>query len=166
MAATQATRSAGSGTVPDHHQVRLLDERRDRRPARRLPARATRTTASDCRRQKSRQAGSPPAATPSATSTTRSPASSALARPSASTTPGVDDGQVGGEPFLQVVGHVLAATARVQADDGDDVRAGRVARGSGASRRCASGPPPGSAPSGRPAGPGRAARRRPRAAPR
>ena len=87
MLATQATRSAGSGTSPITTRSGCWTSTGPASGTR-LPARATRTTASDCRRQKSRQAGSPPAATPSATSTTRSPASSALARPSASTTPG------------------------------------------------------------------------------
>ena len=87
VAATQATRSAGAGRGP-------MTTRSGWKPSvgtssgTPLPARATRTTASDCRRQKSRQEWSEPAATPSATSRTRSPSSSARARPSAPTVPG------------------------------------------------------------------------------
>ena len=77
-----------------------------RRPGTPLPARATRTTASDWRRQKSRHVGRHRARRrPPPARRGRSPAS-ARARPSASTVPGVDHRQVRGQPRLQVAGRL------------------------------------------------------------
>ena len=65
-----------------------------------------------------------PRATPSATSTTRSPASSALARPSASTTPGSTTVRWVASRSFRCWATSSTAAARVQADDGDDMGPG------------------------------------------
>ena len=155
----------GERDLPDHHQVRLLDERgtgvrhagcRPAPPGRRRPTAAGRSPARRGlrpprpRRPRARPGRPPPRPWPDRRRRRRRGRRRSggwRAVPS------------GGVPRPRC--HCPRAGRRRRRRG-----AGRVARGSSASPRCASGPPPGSGPSGRPAGPGRAARRRPHAAPR